>query len=62
MEKYNQLDLASMKILKILSDYSLHEVQEILKKTELNVASTFFCSLDETSFKNLTENIKKEIA
>lgn len=62
MEKYNQLDLASMEILKILSSYSLNEVQEILKKTELNVASTFFCSLDETSFKNLTENIKKEIA
>ena len=51
-----------MEILKILSSYSLNEVQEILKKTELNVASTFFCSLDETSFKNLTENIKKEIA
>ena len=62
MEKYNQLDLASMEILKILSSYSLNEVQEILKKTELNVASTFFCSLDETSFKNLTKNIKKEIA
>lgn len=62
MEKYNKLDLASMEILKILSYYSFQEVQEILKKTELNIASTFFCVYDETNFKELIENIKKEIA
>lgn len=62
MAKYNQLDLVSMEILKILSHYSFEDVQEILKKIELNVASTFFCSFDETSFKELIEKIKKEIA
>ena len=61
MEKYNELDLVSVEILKILSRYSFEEVQEILKKTERNIASTFFCSLDETSFKNLIENIKNDI-
>ena len=62
MEKYNKLDLASMEILKILSYYSFQEVQEILKKTELNIASTFFFFFYETNFKELIENIKKEIA
>ncbi|MBW4362822.1 hypothetical protein [Flavobacterium taihuense] len=62
MSKYDKLDLVSIEILKILSDYSFEEVQEILKKTELLVASTFFCCFDETSFKELIENIKKEIA
>ena len=52
MEKYNKLDLASMEILKILSDYSFKEVQEILKKTELNVSSTFFVILMKQVLKN----------
>jgi hypothetical protein len=61
MSKYDKLDLVSIEILKILSAYSFQEVQVILKKTEDNVASTFFCSLDETSFKDLIENVKNEI-
>ena len=58
MEKYDELDLVSIEILKILSRYSFEEVQEILKKTERNIACTFFCSLDETSFKNLKHEVK----
>lgn len=62
MSTYDKLDLVSIEILKTLSGYSFQEVQVILKKLEVNIASTFFCSLDETSFKELIENVKKEIA
>lgn len=61
MSKYDKLDLVAIEILKTLSDYSFQEVQHILKKTELYIVSTFFCSLDEASLEELIENIKKEI-
>jgi hypothetical protein len=61
MSKQDKLDLVSIEVLKILSHYSLKEAQVILKKTKDNIACTFFCIYDEASFKELTENIKKEI-
>ena len=61
MNQYDELDLVAMEILKTLLAYSFEDVQKILKKTEVNVASTFFCILDETGFKAVIEDIKKEI-
>jgi hypothetical protein len=62
MSKYDKLDLVAIEILKTLSDYSFQEAQDILKKTEFYIGSTFFCELDKTSCEELIENIKKEIA
>ena len=61
MSKYDKLDLVAIEILKTLSDYSFQEVQDILKKTEFFIGSTFFCKLDETNWDELREDIKKEI-
>ena len=62
MSKYDQLDLVSIDILKTLSKYSFEEVQVILKKLESNIASTFYCKIDEEDFETLKEDIKKEIS
>ena len=61
MLKYDKLDLVSLAILKILSDYSFEEVQVILKKTEDNVASTYFCGIDKIHFDELIEDVKNAI-
>ena len=61
MSKYDELDLVAIEILKTLSRYSFQEVQDILKKTEFYITSTFFCKFNEIDCDELIENIKKEI-
>ncbi|MEO8236393.1 MAG: hypothetical protein ABI549_13330 [Flavobacterium sp.] len=61
MSQYDKLDLVSIEILKLLSGYSLEEVQTIQKKVETQIYSTFHCILNDSSFEQLIENIKNEI-
>ena len=61
MSEYDELDLVATKILELLLGRSLNEVITIQKKVEERIGTTFHCILDETSLKNITEIIEKEI-
>ena len=61
MKEYDELDLVSTKILGLLLGRSLNEVRIIQKKVEDQIGATFYCVFDETSIKNVVDEIKKEI-
>ena len=61
MKQYDELDLVSTKILELLLGRSLNEVRTIQKKVEEQIGTTFYCVFDETSIKNVVDEIKKEI-